>query len=254
MSISAWKNTNIVEAFLNGKRNSIPYAVDQIKIMLDLLQHTETPVNEFIDIGAGDGVLSHIVLDHFVDSKAYLVDFSGPMIDAAKIRLQDYSNRVNIINTDMSNSSWRNDIFVKGHTVDAVISGYAIHHLLHGRKYELYREIYESLSEGGLFINIEHVASASSWGGAICDDMFIDSIHTYEIEMGNARSIDIVREDFKNREDKKENKLLSVETQCDWLREIGFQDVDVYFKCYELAVFAGRKKSNRGIGKNGGER
>jgi hypothetical protein len=46
---------------------------------------------------------------------------------------------------------------------------------------------------------------------------------------------------FLNRPDKDANKLLSVETQCAWLREIGYEEVDCYFRVYELAVFGGRK-------------
>ena len=41
--------------------------------------------------------------------------------------------------------------------------------------------------------------------------------------------------------DKKENKPASVEMQCQWLRGIGFQDVDCFFKTFELALFGGRK-------------
>ena len=44
-----------------------------------------------------------------------------------------------------------------------------------------------------------------------------------------------------NRPDKDANILLSVNTQCDWLREIGYEEVDCYFRIYELAVFGGRR-------------
>ena len=39
----------------------------------------------------------------------------------------------------------------------------------------------------------------------------------------------------------KENILASVEEQCDWLRRIGYQDVDCFLKTFELALFGGRK-------------
>jgi hypothetical protein len=44
-----------------------------------------------------------------------------------------------------------------------------------------------------------------------------------------------------HRPDKAANILAPVEAQCDWLREIGYEDVDCYFKVLELAVFGGRR-------------
>jgi hypothetical protein len=52
-----------------------------------------------------------------------------------------------------------------------------------------------------------------------------------------------VATEYVHREDKHSNILASVEDQCGWLGEIGFADVDCYFKLFELTVFGGRRPS-----------
>jgi acyl-CoA thioesterase len=46
----------------------------------------------------------------------------------------------------------------------------------------------------------------------------------------------LVAREWFHLPDKTENILASVEDQCQWLREIGFQDVDCFFKLLQLGV------------------
>jgi hypothetical protein len=52
-----------------------------------------------------------------------------------------------------------------------------------------------------------------------------------------------VAQAFHEREVAEQDILLDVETQCRWLREIGFEQVDSYFKLPEIAIFGGVKRS-----------
>ena len=58
---------------------------------------------------------------------------------------------------------------------------------------------------------------------------------------GSTRTRDDVAAEYFNRPDKAANILAPLERQCEWLRAIGFTDVDCYFKSFELAVFGGRR-------------
>jgi len=105
-----------------------------------------------------------------------------------------------------------------------------------------YTELYELLTHDGWFINIEHVTPATDMVTTLFENETIDALYQIELEKGKSRSRDEIAIEFNSRDDKTANILSPVETQCQWLRDIGFKDVDCYFKIYELAVFGGRRQ------------
>jgi tRNA (cmo5U34)-methyltransferase len=233
-----WKNEALVRTFLGGVRGGIPYANDQIAILLRLLRARGTQVEAFADLGCGSGVLARAILSEYPNAKGVLVDFSEPMLRAAQEELSTFSGQLNFVHGDLAAMDWASageDLF------DAIVSGFAIHHLTHECKRELYREIYDHLKPNGMFINIEHVASATRRLEHDSDELLIDSLYAFHQESGSRKTREQVRVEFVHRPDKVANILAPVETQCEWLREIGFQDVDCFFKVFELAVFGGRR-------------
>jgi tRNA (cmo5U34)-methyltransferase len=117
---------------------------------------------------------------------------------------------------------------------DLIVSGYAIHHLPTPRKRMLYAEVFGLLRPGGLFVNVEHVASATPALEAAYDEAYIDHIAAV-----TGRDRAQVERDHHGRADKADNILEPVEVQVGWLREVGFEQADCYFKWLELAVFGG---------------
>ena len=100
---------------------------------------------------------------------------------------------------------------------DVIMSSFAIHHVTHQRKRTLYGELFSMLVPGGVFCNLEHVASPS-------DRLHREFLQTMNIAPEN---------------DDPSNKLLDMESQLGWLREIGFTDVDCHWKWRELALLGG---------------
>jgi tRNA (cmo5U34)-methyltransferase len=233
-----WKSEALAQRFLTGVRGGLPYAAAQIDVMLRLLAATGRPVERFIDLGCGDGILAQAIMAQYPNAQGTLVDFSEPMLAAARARLGETT--CNFVQADFGTPGWVN---AAAHLapLDAVVSGFAIHHQPDDHKRRIYGEIFDLLAPGGIFVNVEHVSSPSPWVARVHDDLLIDALYRYHSASGPAVSRDEVASQYVHRPDKAANILAPLETQCAWLRELGYQDVDCYFKSFELAVFGGRR-------------
>lgn len=236
----SWKSAALVRTFLAGVRGGIPLAAEQIDVMARVIGARGVAVHRILDLGCGSGVLARALLARYPQARCTLVDFSAPMLDAAREQLRSYEPQPQFVLADLGTPDWRR-LLASADMYDVVVSGYAIHHLPDQRKRDLYREIFALLVPGGMFVNIEHVASPTPWLERIADDLMIDSLHGFQTRQGSGKSRHEVAEEFAHRPDKAANILAPLEMQCEWLRGCGFEDVDCYFKIFELAVFGGRR-------------
>jgi len=234
-----WKLPAIVNRFLSY-RAAIPLAQEQIGVMMSILKTREQPVENFLDLGCGDGILGAAILGEYPNSRGVLADFSEPMLEQARDALKDYASQLAFENLDYGDKSWVNKM--QPHSLfDAIVSGYSIHHQPDARKPEVYAEIFSLLKPGGWFINIEHVSSAAQLNVDLFERHYTSARYAMEKQNGGTRTLQEIEQEYTTRPDKAANILAPVELQCDWLREIGYKEVDCYFRIFELAVFGGRR-------------
>jgi len=234
----AWQGSKVVSRYLNGVRGALPLVNEQIEMMLTLLATNPRPLRRFLDLGCGDGILGVAILERYPQAQGVLADFSEPMLAAGREKLARLSEQASFVQLDYADPSW---IEITPGPFDAVVSGYSIHHQPDERKFALYQEIFELLTPGGWFINIEHVSP----GCALTSTLFLDHVvlawHAAQLRDGGNRTQQEISDELYNSADRAANILAPVETQCSWLRQIGFDEVDCYLKIYELAVFGGRR-------------
>ena len=233
-----WQRPELANLFLDDVRGGIPLAAEQIDVLMRVVRHATAKVDRLLDLGCGDGILGRTVMAEYPHATGVFLDFSEHMIEAAKHKAD--TQRSTFIVQDLATAAWTQS--VSDHApFDLVLSGFAIHHLADERKRELYGEIYDLLKHGGLFLNLEHVASRCQWADEAFDDLFIDSLWSHDQRRGGNKTKDEITEQWYRRPDKEQNILSPVEMQCQWLDEIGFQDVDCFFKLFQLALFGGKK-------------
>jgi len=235
-----WRSAKLTEDYLEGVRGGIPLAETQIEVIIRIIKSWVPGFHTFLDMGCGDGILGRQLLKEWPESKGIFMDFSQPMISSAKEKCQPYKNRYTIVHQDYSEDNWMESIKDKT-PVDVVISGYSIHHHEDERKYSIYKDVFNILKPGGVFLNLEHVASPNPKIEKLFDETFIDGLYAYHVRSGGKETRQDIADKFYNREDKVLNKLTLVEKQVDWLDDIGYINTDCFFKLFELALFGGQK-------------
>lgn len=208
MTTNLWTNREHALDYLR-RADSIPHRTEGEAVLLDLLPKG---IKRFLDLGSGAGRLLKLVKTDHPLSSAVAVDFSPAMLESLRGEFAPDPS-VSIIEHNLERRLPALGQF------DAVVSSFAIHHLPDARKRSLYEEIYGLLAPGGVFYNLEHVASP-----------------TPELHEVFLRHLEVRR----NEEDPS-NILFDLETQLRWLRDIGFTDVDCHWKWLELALFGGRR-------------
>jgi cyclopropane fatty-acyl-phospholipid synthase-like methyltransferase len=238
MPADIWKDREVARAFLNERSLLIPDRQRQLEVLLRVVRTFSAPPRHILDVGAGDGILLATLLEAFPDAEGVAVDFSPLMLEQARQRFSASGKRATTVEADLQTPAW-SDLVNK--PFDVIVSGFAIHHLSHERKRVLYREIYELLADGGVFINSEHVASTTPRIEEMFDAAMTEHLFQRRKEKGEDVTLDQVRREFMQRPDRAANILALVEDQCRWLREIGFREVDCFWKYFELAIFGGIK-------------
>ncbi len=206
--VNQWTTAEHALGYL-AKADQIPHRTEGEAV---LLEYVPKNARRILDLGTGDGRLLALLKIERSQAMSVALDFSPTMLQAARARFEE-DPTIDVVEHNLDQSLPKLGRF------DAVVSSFAIHHCTDERKRSLYAEIFDVLEPGGVFCNLEHVSSPSP----AMHERFLTIIgYTPESEDPS-------------------NQLLDVETQLVWLRKLGYQHVDCYWKWLEMALLIGFK-------------
>ena len=208
VDVNLWSSADHARGYLE-RADSIPHRREGEAVLLEFLP---IRVERFLDLGSGAGRLLSLVKSAHPQARSVALDFSPTMLEQLQAKFAADTN-TSVAAHDLS------DALPELGAFDAVVSSFAIHHVTHERKRRLYTEVFDLLNPGGVFLNLEHVASPSR----ALHNQFLATM------------------DLTPETEDPSNKLLDLDVQLAWLRQIGFVDVDCHWKWRELALLAGAK-------------
>lgn len=101
-----------------------------------------------LDLGCGTGHGMRLIAKLFPKSKITGIDFSPKMIEKSSENLSIFKSRIKLLEINFNDYPFNQKY-------DVIISAIAIHNSTHSQKKKLFKKIFNSLNDGGLFINAD---------------------------------------------------------------------------------------------------
>jgi len=170
-----------------------------------------------LDLGCGDARLAALVVEACPSiTRVVGIDASPPMLERARARFAADAHASHTSRSvEIRMGELDDDLRPLGR-FDLVVSGFAIHHVEHLRKRELFGEVADVLTPGGLFANLEIVASP-----------------TPELHADFLAAIGRTADD-------PEDRLADVDDQLGWMTQAGLVDVACTWHWKGMALLVGR--------------
>jgi tRNA (cmo5U34)-methyltransferase len=202
----------------------IPYYNEMIDALVLSIPFEKYKQIKIIDLGCGTGTIAHKLKTAFPNSEISCLDIAENMIKMAQIKLGEninyYINDFYEFNFDKK--------------YDVIISSLALHHLENDEdKKMFYRKIYNALADNGVFYNADVVLGSNKH----LQDLYIAKWKTF---MEKNVSIDEIENKWIVKY-KSEDRPTSLVNHINWLKDIGFKNIDVVWKYYNYCVYGGYK-------------
>lgn len=212
------------QTYDRARRQLIPCFDDFYSTALALIPHQPTANFRVLDLGAGTGLLSFLVAKKFPKARITLMDISQEMLTKARERFAGMEERLEFVAGD----------YADGFTgqFEVIISALSIHHLTDARKIKLFKNIYDALPDGGMFINAEQILGPTP---------HIEQVYQ-ETWLRQARDLGVSDADLNAAlERMKADRMAPLDSHLGWLQQAGFSSVHCWYQNHRFAVFSGKK-------------
>lgn len=212
------------QTYDRARRQLIPCFDDFYGTALALIPNQPQDSFRVLDLGAGTGLLSFLVARKFPKARITLMDISLEMLGKARERFAGMEERLEFVAGDYADGF--------GGKFEVIISALSIHHLTDAHKIKLFKNIYDALPDGGIFINAEQILGPTP---------HIEQVYQ-ETWLRQTRDLGVSEADLNAAlERMKADRMAPLDSQFSWLQQAGFSSVHCWYQHHRFAVFSGQK-------------
>jgi tRNA (cmo5U34)-methyltransferase len=232
---SQWAESEFSQEYRKHANDYLPDRFKLIEIVKSFFRHFmhEVDAPRVLDLGCGDGLVVHELLKSDDRIRATLVDGFSEMLESAKKRLADFDivHFVQVTFQDLLKDDPLQSNF------DFIFSSFAIHHLEMEEKKALYTYIYHHLNTDGFFLNLDVVLAPhqdlEEWYLSLWQEWI-----RANVDSSKKPDLLSIPQQYKDNPDNFPNTL---SLQLEALQEIGFKNVDCFYKYGIFTIFGGKR-------------
>ena len=201
----------------------VPHYHEQHEVMAQLIPFGWDERIRVLDLGSGPGVLAEIILKLFSKSEVVVFDLTEKMLATCEKRLANFRDRLTLVQGDFKTDPLGTDY-------DLIMAGLSLHHLTHKERQVIYKDLYDALQPGGMYLAREIVVDPSP---AVTD-------WHYRLwrEFMSAQGEDDAMWYEKHRA---KDHPATIDQHLSWLTESGFTNAVCHWRYFNFAILTAQK-------------
>jgi len=211
----------VASVFDDMLNRSVPFYKENLNLQINILKNFLNENDKVVDLGSSTGTF----LIELAKKKSKLtligIDNSTAMINRAKNKAKAFGVNVEFINDDFLNYDFAGS--------KAVVANYTVQFIRPLKREKLIQKIYDSLTEGGIFLMSEKLITENKK----LNKIMIDIYYEYKKKMGYSEY------EIAQKREALENVLIpyTMQENIEMLKNAGFKDIEVIFRWNNFATF-----------------
>jgi len=224
-------NENVATVFDDMLSRSVPFYNENINLILEIISKFTEQNDLVVDLGCSTAN-TLLNLERFIKKNRNIelnllgIDNSKPMLEEAKKKINAFNSQIKLQHSDILDFSLKNSAKV-------VILNYTLQFIRPIYREEFLKNIYDSLSENGVFILTEKVISTDK----NFNKNAIDIYYNFKRNQGYSEY------EITQKREALENVLIpyTEEENITLLKKVGFKHIEIVFKWLNFETFVAFK-------------